>query len=237
LDAHDVGILNDGTPIFVNTRHNCLSVPDPVHSFRMHWKPPFISRVVDEDRCHLNGLAMRNHEPAFVTAVSRSDTVDGWRDRRRDGGVVLEVPSGGVVCEGLSMPHSPRWHNDRLWVLNSGEGQLGYIEDNKFVSVAFCPGFLRGLAFIGGFAYVGLSKPRYERFEGLGLDAILRDKDTEPWCGIQVIDCNTGACVDWLRIDGAVSEIYDVAGLKGVQTPMAVGTQSEELLNFITFAE
>ncbi|HGG06323.1 MAG TPA: DUF4915 domain-containing protein, partial [Aliiroseovarius sp.] len=110
LDAHDVGIDDNGEVIFVNTRFNCLSTTSARHSFEVVWKPPFISDIVDEDRCHLNGLAMENGKPKYVTAVSRSNTIDGWRDRRADGGIVMEVESGEVVCEGLSMPHSPRMH-------------------------------------------------------------------------------------------------------------------------------
>lgn len=150
LDAHDIGIDGNGRPIFINTRFNCLAATDPRHSFREVWRPPFISALVDEDRCHLNGLAMDNGEAAYVTAVSRSDTIDGWRDRRDNGGVVIDVRSNKIVCEGLSMPHSPRLHNGELWILNSGTGELGVVEGaakgkGKFVPRVFCPGFARGL--------------------------------------------------------------------------------------------
>jgi uncharacterized protein (TIGR03032 family) len=239
LDAHDIGAGNDGEPVFVNTRFNCLATTDPRHSFRPLWRPPFISALVDEDRCHLNGLAMDGTEPAYVTAVSRSDTIDGWRDRRADGGVVIDVRTGTIVCEGLSMPHSPRLHNGQLWLLNSGTGELGRVTgldsgQGRFEPLAFCPGFLRGLSFFGNFAFVGLSKPRYKRFEGLALDARLKQADSEPWCGVQVIDLTSGACVDWFRIDGAVSELYDVEVLPGMLCPMSVSLASADLASLIT---
>ena len=182
LDLHDVGVDADGTPIFVNTRFNCLATASARHSFRPIWKPPFISGLLDGDKCHLNGLAMRDGRPAYVTAVSRSDVIDGWRDRRADGGVVIDVASGAVVCEGLSMPHSPRIHRGDLWLLNSGTGDLGIVEGlgegaGRFAPRAFCPGFLRGLALIDKYAVVGLSKPRYKRFEGLALDERLQKAD------------------------------------------------------------
>lgn len=240
LDAHDVGLDENGDPIFVNTRMNCLARPDPRHSFAEVWRPSFISALVDEDRCHLNGLAMRDGKPAFVTASSRSDTVDGWRDRRASGGVVIDVESGEIVCEGLSMPHSPRWHNGELWVLNSGTGELGVVEGAEtgkgtFVPRVFCPGFVRGLAFHGGYAFVGLSKPRYQRFEGLALDGKLQAADSEPWCGIQIIDLARGVCAEWFRIDGAVAELYDVEVLPGVACPMALAPTSPELNSFVTW--
>lgn len=240
LDAHDLGIDRDGRILFVNTRFNCLSTISERHSFRPVWAPPFVSRIVDEDRCHLNGMAMRDGRPAFVTAVSRSDTIDGWRDRRADGGVVVDVETGRIVCQGLSMPHSPRWYRGRLWLLNSGTGELGSIvpadgdSEGRFEPLTFCPGFLRGLSFHGRYAFVGLSKPRYQRFEGLALDERLRVADSEPWCGVQVIDLDTGACVEWFRIDGAVAELYDIGVLPGVTCPMSLGFGSEELMNLVT---
>ena len=239
LDAHDVGLTEDGRILFVNTLYNCLATSSRRHSFKPVWKPDFISRIVKEDRCHLNGLAMDAGRPAFVTAVSRSDTIDGWRDRRADGGVVLEVESGRVVAQGLSMPHSPRLHAGRLWLLNSGTGELGWIDReaepaHAFKPLAFCPGFTRGLAVHGNYAIVGLSKPRYERFEGLALDERLRQADSEPWCGLQVLDLTTGVCVHWFRIDGTVHELYDVSVLPGITCPMALGFATDEILGFLT---
>ncbi len=241
LDAHDVGINSEGQPVFVNTRFNCLATVSPKHSFKMLWKPPFISALVDEDRCHLNGLAMADGKPRYVTAVSRSDTIDGWRDRRADGGIVIDVESNQIVCKGLSMPHSPRIHNGKLWLLNSGTGELGVVEidkhgKGKFEPKVFCPGFLRGLAFHGNFAFVGLSKPRYKRFEGLPLDQKLKDVDSEPWCGVQIIDLSSGTCVDWFRIDGKIAELYDLEVLPEVVTPMAVPPESKEAASLVTFA-
>ena len=243
LDAHDIAIDSDGRIIFVNTRFNCLATVSTRHSFEMIWKPHFISKLIGEDRCHLNGLAMANGHPAYVTAVSRSDTIDGWRDRRSDGGIVIDVQNDQIICEGLSMPHSPRMHRGELWVLNAGTGELGIVTPSKerqkrmsrFVPRIFCPGFLRGLAFHENLAFVGLSKPRYKRFEGLALDTKLENTDSEPWCGIQVIDLDTCCCVDWLRIDGAVAELFDVSIVPGFRCPMVVSPTSADAATFITY--
>ena len=153
---------------------------------------------------------------------------------------MIDVTRDEIVCEGLSMPHSPRWHDDQLWVLNSGTGELGVIKGIEsgmgfFEPCVFCPGFLRGLAFHKGYAFVGLSKPRYKRFEGLPLDQKLKDADSEPWCGLQIIDLVKGTCVDWFRIDGSVTELYDVEVLPGIKTPMAVSPGSPEASNLVTF--
>ena len=243
LDIHDVGLLSDGRIVFVNTLYNCLATTSERHSFTPLWAPPFISKIVKEDRCHLNGLALHEGVARFVTAVSRSDTIDGWRDRRAHGGVVVDVQSGEVVVDGLSMPHSPRMHRGKLWLLNSGTGELGWIEPARaargaqFHAVAFCPGFVRGLAFFDDYAFVGLSKPRYQRFEGLELDRKLAEADSEPWCGVQVIDLRGGTCAHWFRIDGSVTELYDVAVVPGNVRPMAIGFANNEIMEFITHEE
>lgn len=240
LDIHDIGLTQDGGIVFVNTLYNCLATTSDRHSFTPLWKPSFISKIVREDRCHLNGLAMEAGTPRYVTAVSASDTVDGWRDRRANGGIVIDVQSGAVVLGGLSMPHSPRMYRGRLWLLNSGTGEIGWIErgpsaqDARFRVLAFCPGFVRGLAFHGRYAFVGLSKPRHERFEGLALDRRLGEADSEPWCGVQVIDLDTGECVHWFRIDGSVVELYDLGVVPDVVRPMALGFTTDEILNLIT---
>lgn len=237
IDVHDVAVDADGQAVFVATLFGCLATASERFSFRPLWKPGFLSRLAAEDRCHLNGLAMRDGRPAFVTAVSRSDVADGWRDRRVGGGVVIDVARNEIVAEGLSMPHSPRWHNGRLWLLNAGTGEFGHIDPKSgaFVPVAFCPGFLRGLAFFGDFAVVGLSRPRENRtFSGLPLDDRLKAADSEARCALQVIDLRTGDVVHWLRIEGLIEELYDVVVLPGVRRPMAIGFVSDEIRRILT---
>jgi uncharacterized protein (TIGR03032 family) len=188
--------------------------------------------LAPQDRCHLNGLALVDGRAAYVTTVSQSDVADGWRDRRSDGGCVVDVRSNRVVATGLSMPHSPRWYRDRLWVLNSGTGYFGHIdfELGRFVPMTFCPGYLRGLTFVGNYAVVGLSRPRHDStFGGLALQEELKRHDAEPQCGLQVIDLNSGDVVHFLRLQGDVSELYDVVALPGVNRPMALGFKSDEI--------
>jgi uncharacterized protein (TIGR03032 family) len=238
IDAHDIGLDAKGRPIFVNTLFSCLARPSETHSFAPVWKPPFISRLAAEDRCHLNGLAMRDGAPAYVTLVAQSDLADGWRDRRRDGGALLDVGSGEAVATGLSMPHSPRWRDGRVWLLNSGLGEFGFINpnDGRFDVVAFCPGYARGLAFLDGFAIIGLSRPRdgAVTFEGLPLTERLTQAGAEPRCGLLVIDLERGDVVEWLRIEGVVQELYDVVALPGVRRPSAIGFKSDQIRRTIT---
>ncbi|MFN9090136.1 MAG: TIGR03032 family protein [Alphaproteobacteria bacterium] len=240
LDIHDVGIGAGDRPVFANTLFNCVATVADGHSFRPLWQPPFISRLAAEDRCHLNGLAMEGVEPRYVTCVSRSDISDGWRDRRSAGGIVVDVRTGAVVAEGLSMPHSPRLHHGRLWLLNSGTGQFGWVDPQRrhFTPLTFCPGYARGLAFAGGFAIVGLSRARENRtFQGLALDEALRRHDADARCGLVVIDLDTGDITDWIRIEGVIDEIFDVAVLPSVRCPALIGIKTPEIHRVISIAE
>jgi uncharacterized protein (TIGR03032 family) len=241
IDIHDiaVGKTEEGRsgPIFVATAFNCLATISDTASFRPLWRPSFVSELVREDRCHLNGLAMAGERPAFVTAVSRSDVADGWRERRRDGGVVVDVTSGEVVTSGLSMPHSPRLHDGKLWVLNSGRGELGIVDpaDGRFTTVAFCPGYARGLAFAGRFAVIGLSRPRHNQtFEGLELEAALAGKDAAARCGLLIVDTETGRTAEWLRFEHSIDELYDVAIIHGSAQAEAIGFRGEEIESAVT---
>lgn len=235
LDVHDIGVDSDGRVIFVNTAYSCLATTSERWSFKPLWQPPFISGLEREDRCHLNGMAMSEGQPAYVTVVSRSDVARGWREERRDGGCVIDVATGDVVVDGLSMPHSPRVHRGRLWLLNSGTGELGTIERDGFQGLTFCPGFLRGLAFQGDAAVVGLSKQRDHRaFAGLALDDYLKSADEEARCGIYVIDTRSGMILHTLELDGPVTELYDVQVIPGARCPTALGFKFDDIHLTIT---
>ncbi len=240
LDIHDVSVEASGRVVFVNTLFGCLATTSETHSFVPLWQPPFLSRLAAEDRCHLNGLALEDGRVKYVTAVSQSDVADGWRDRRHDGGCVIDVESNEVIATGLSMPHSPRVVGDKLWLLNSGTGHFGFIDrtTGKFERVAFCPGYLRGLSFHGDYAIVGLSKNRENKtFSGLELDENLKSSDVEARCGLQVIDLNSGDVVHWVRIDGLVSELYDVVVLPDVVRPQALGFKTDEIRRVLRVGE
>ncbi len=231
IDTHDVATDDEGV-IFVNTLFSCLARPSETHSFVPVWQPPHISKLAAEDRCHLNGLAVKDGKAAFVTCVSQTDVNEGWREHRRAGGVVIDVQTNDVVADGLSMPHSPRWYQGKLWVLNSGEGEFGYVDlkTGQFMAVAFCPGYLRGMSFHGDYAILGLSKPRGSKtFEGLNLNNKLESKQVKARCALQVVHLKTGDIVHELRIEGVVEELYDVCVLPNSRCPMAIGFMNDEI--------
>lgn len=237
IDFHELGVGSDGVVTVVNTRFSCLCVPSVRHSFRPVWRPRFVSALVPEDRCHLNGLAMRDGAPRYVTVVAATDTAQGWREQRMGAGLAIDLTDDSTACEGLSMPHSPRWHDDRLWLLNSGTGEIGSVEDGGFRPLAFAPGFLRGLAFHGDFMAVGLSKPRDGRFEGLGLDQRLAEAGEAEWCGIQLRSAHDGSLLEWLRLEGPITELFAVCILPGVRNAITLGPRTAEIRDVITIEQ
>lgn len=235
LNVHDVTVDKNQRLIFINTDFSCLATLRSGFSFDPIWQPPFINRLVAEDRCHLNGLAMQDGAPVFVTACSRTNEAAGWRNHRMDGGIVMHIPSNEMVATGLSMPHSPRWYRDKLWLLNSGTGEFGFLDGERFIPVTFCPGFVRGLAFHGDYVLVGLSKLRSKNLSGLPLETKLAEIGNTSQCGLFVIDVNTGTVVHWLHINGVVEELFDVVVLPNTRLPRVVGWQEDEIDRLVNF--
>lgn len=232
IDIHDMAVDVDGRLLFVSASFSCIATTSPRHSFTALWTPPFVSRLAREDRCHLNGLALEAGRPRFATAVATTDVAGAWRDHKTDGGVVIDIASGEIAAAGLSMPHSPRWHDGRLWLHNSGTGEFGRIDldSGRFEPVAFLPGFLRGLSFAGRYAIAGLSRSRPDRtFAGLALEQALRDTRASARCGLFVIDLARGDIVEWLEISGVIEELYDVAVLPGCRRPTLLGVVGDDI--------
>lgn len=206
---------------FVNTRFSCLctSSRDLRYSFVPRWRPPFIRAIAPEDRCHLNGLAMLDGQPRLVTALGTSDEPGGWRLHKRDGGVLIDVPTSEIITCGLSMPHSPRCHHGRLWVLNSGVGGFGVVDPHtgKYEHITELPGFTRGLDFCGRYAFIGLSQVRESAvFSGI---AIAERPLAERSCGVWVVDIVTGETVAFVKFEDGVQEIFAVQVLPGRRYP------------------
>src|SRR5262245_46017059 len=210
---------------FVNTRFSCLCTRSHTHSFVPRWRPPFITALAPEDRCHLNGLCLVEGRPAFVTALGATDTPGGWRADKKSGGVLMEVDSGEVITRGLSMPHSPRWHDGRLWVLESGSGGFGCVDPatGKYEALTTLPGFTRGLDFCGPLAFIGLSQVRESAvFSGI---SIAERPLAERCCGVWVVNVETGETVAYVKFEDAVQEIFAVQVLPGVRHPDVINDQ------------
>ncbi|NES25544.1 MAG: TIGR03032 family protein [Symploca sp. SIO3E6] len=217
IDIHDLA-WGKQKLWFINTRFSSLCTLDFNHSFVPQWRPNFITALTPEDRCHLNGLGMVNSLPKYVTALGETDSFKGWREHKAQGGIVMDVETNQVLLRGLSMPHSPRWHNNRLWVLESGNGSLAIADlvSGKIETVTQLPGFTRGLDFWGNLAFVGLSQVRETAvFSGIPLTQRLEERI----CGVWVIHIETGQTVAFLQFEDAVQEIFAVTVLPGIRFP------------------
>jgi uncharacterized protein (TIGR03032 family) len=211
---HEMAYGAGGQLWFVNTRFSCLATLDSESSFVPRWRPPFVTELEPSDRCHLNGLAMVDGQPKYVTALGETNEMAGWRPNKARGGLLMDVDSDAILCRGLSMPHSPRWHGGRLWVCESGSGTLGYVDRNtgRYEAVAAVPGFTRGLDFVGDLAFVGLSQVRESAvFSGIPITERLAPE--ERTCGVCVVDLRRGEPIALLKFESGVQEVFAVAVL------------------------
>jgi uncharacterized protein (TIGR03032 family) len=217
IRIHEIGWI--GPELWaVNTRFSCLCTFDGEHSFVPRWRPPFISGLAPEDRCHLNGMCIVDGAPKYVTCLGTADTAHGWRAHKADGGCLLDVESGEFLLRGLSMPHSPRLYDGRVWLLESGHGSVSVADLAKGTTTEIIrvPGFTRGIDFCRQFAFVGLSQVRETAiFSGIPLV----EQVNERTCGVWVIDLRSGETVAWLRFEVTVQEIFSVQVLPGIRFP------------------
>jgi len=228
IDAHEIAWVGDELWI-VNTQFSCLCTIDPNFSFVPRWKPPFISELARQDRCHLNGLALdTDGRPRYVTALGATDEAEGWRKEKLSGGCLIDIRSGEIMARGFCMPHSPRVHDGRLWLLDSGNGRLVTVDLNSgdVDLVAQLPGYARGLELIGPLAFVGLSKVREKAVFG-GVP-IAQDPD-QCKCGVWVVDTRNGQIVGFLEFQETIRELFDVKLMRGIRFPAIVGLEKDTI--------
>lgn len=225
VSAHEVGWVN-GRLIFMNTRFSCLATTSEEFSFEPIWKPPFISKIVAEDRCHLNGMAIDSAGVNFVTALGKSDTQEGWRANKKDGGILMHVPTGEIVAHGFCMPHSPRIYARKLWILDSGVGQMQVVDPKSGVRETVCrfPGYGRGLTFYDRFAFVGLSKIRESNMFG-GLP--ISEHISELKCAVCVVDLQSGQIVGFIEFTKGIEELFDIVVIPNYTSPHIIGFEEE----------
>ena len=230
IDIHEMAWTKDDELWVINTRFSCLCTLDDDHSFVPRWRPHFVSALALEDRCHLNGLGLRDGQVKYVTALGETDSAGAWRANKRDGGILMDVPENKVLLRGLSMPHSPRFYQDKLYVLESGKGSIARVdlETQSLHEVASLPGFTRGIDFFGPLAFIGLSQVRETAtFSGLPLTERLQERT----CGVWVVNLDTGHIVAFLRFESGVQEIFGVQLLRGIRFPEIVPWNDRHMFN------
>ena len=226
IDGHEM-VWIDGELWIANTLFSCLCTLTPEYSFQPRWRPPFVSQLAAEDRCHLNGVASDGAAVRYVTTLGETDAKEDWRANKAAGGCLIDVSASRVVARGLCMPHSPRLIGDRLWVLNSGRGEVAAVDAaaGEVTPVVQLPGYTRGFAANGPLGFVGLSKIREtSTFGGLPI----AESDQELVCGVGVVDLQSGRQVAAFQFLSGVDEIFDVQLLPGVRFPAVHGPFAQD---------
>ena len=193
LYLHELSMIGDvlyGNAVGMNS---VVSFTD--RDYRLEWWPRCAERRGKVDVAHnyiqLNSIAAGASlkESYFSASTDRMSS-------RRPGHLNFPVDKRGVVffgrtrepvLRGLTRPHSARLHQRKLWVNNSGYGEVGFARDDRFESIARLPGWTRGLSFKGRVAFVGLSRviPRFRSYApGVATRSSV--------CGISAVDTRTG---------------------------------------------
>lgn len=195
----------------VNTGLSCLSLLRETGDAVVGWKPCFISHLTDDDRCHLNGLAMQDGRPRYTTALGHSDRPLGWRAEPFQSGIVMDVPTGTVIANGLIVPRSPQVHLGRLYLLQSWIGELCLVDTRSgtIECIQAFPGYLAGMGCHRGYAFVALS--RVPDPEIAGSAALTLREDLA--CGIAVVNLRTGRAEEAINFLTGIDQVSDLAVL------------------------
>lgn len=247
INIHDIDWGDEGLWA-VNSSFSCLCTLEPDYSFVPRWKPHFISELVAEDRCHLNGMTLKDGKPAYVTTFSKFDKAGMWRGGEKFDGTLMDVESNQILVDGLAMPHSPRWYNDRVYFCNSGHGLVCtyHPQTQQTETLAEVPGFTRGMDFYGPIMFVGLSKVREA---DVTKPAPLSEKYDETHSGIWLFDLNENSEVSnaeesdtmkeigHIKFTGNVDQIYDVAVIPNSSFPELIEPTHPRMRNHFSHPE
>lgn len=226
IDIHDIRYSEKYDKIFfVSPVYNSVLTVSKHKSFDVFWTPNFISKTHNgklsrEDRCHLNGIALVNGLPKYVTAACTRDYYYAWKEHHGEG-VVIDIETNEIVCGNLYAPHSPGWYKDRLYIGEAGTGYFGYVDLQKkeFVPKKFLPGFIRGITFVNNYALVTLSKDRHcVCFADIPLGKTLQENGQSSMCGFCVINLESFDIIEYLEFSG-VDEVYDIVALPNIMRP------------------
>jgi len=226
LDIHDLSFGTDGRLFAVNTLFSCIIGIDDQYNFTPYWTPPFIDKLVSEDRCHLNGMAMKDGLPKYTTTFNQGNSHQSWRENITKTGVVFDIDSNEVIAGNLPMPHTPRLFDNELYVLLSATGELIKIDINtgKYDVVVKLEGFVRGMSLYKDYLFIGLSKLRKNSSTFGKLD--FAEKASQS--GIMIVHLPTGSIAGKITYLASLDEIYDVHILPDVIRPNIMNTRTPD---------
>ncbi len=222
-DMHEI-TFDAGELWAVNTSFSCITKMSDKDHFIPVWQPDFITELAPEDRCHLNGLIMKDGIPEYVTFFDRSNEDNGWRKTPINTGVLYDCQKQEVVVDGLSMPHSPTKHGDDIFFLQSATGQvMKYNTKTKETTqIIQLNSFLRGLAIYDDFLFIGASKMRKssKTFKNLPITE-------NSFAGIEIVNYKTGKRIAGLSYTDNISEIFEVKVIPEMTKPIML-TENDE---------
>jgi len=235
INIHDIAWGDEGLWV-VNSTFSCPSTLSPDNSFVARWKPKFISKLVPEDRCHLNGMAMLNGKPKYVTTFNMEDSRDSWSEGRIDYGTLIDIDTDEILIEGMIMPHSPKVYKGEVYVCESGLGvvwRYNPITKEK-AQVVKLQGFTRGLYFYGGVMFVGLSQVRASEIKTPSPISTMYD---ETYAGVWMINLEDNTEIGHIKFDGDVDQIYDIAIIPDSTMPELLNVNSSLTRHIFDFRD
>lgn len=221
VDLHDLAFGN-GDLYGVNTGFSCIVRVNHTASWEPVWLPPSLKIPQPGDWYHLNGMAMHQGKPRYVSSLGKGNKPNAWRDALPYGGMLWDIDANAPLLENLPMPHSPRMAGENLWMLLSATGELIKVnlEKNEYQIHARVPALLRGMAITEQYCIVGASRIRQNasaaRHLYIGVE--------ESWAGVLIIDRYTGAIAAELRFEAGIEDLFDIAILPGIRNPKIIGT-------------
>ena len=226
VDIHDLNFGKDGKLYAVNTLFSCIISLDDDYNFTPYWKPWFVDKIVSEDRCHLNGMAMQDGLPKYATAFNTGNSMQSWREDITSTGVIMDVTTNEIVVEGLAMPHSPRIYNGELYCLLSATGELIKVnpQNGTHETIIQLDGFVRGMDLYQDYLFIGLSKLRKNSSTFAKLDFA----DSANEAGIMIVHLPTASIAGKINYQTSLDEIYDVHVLANKRRPNILNTLKPE---------
>jgi uncharacterized protein (TIGR03032 family) len=201
LYIHDLALVGDTLHANAVGENSVVALPGDGRAERVWW--PRSIETDDGPEFGRNHLQLNSIAAGPTLARSFFSASAAAPTHRRPGhrnfpvdrrGVIFSGATREPIAHGLTRPHSARLHDGRLWVDDSGYGEVGVIEDGRFTPTTRLPGWTRGLCFAGDVAFVATSRviPRFRQYAP-GLDV------ERSVCGVHAVETTSGRVLASIR--------------------------------------
>lgn len=241
LYLHDVCLMQ-GELYATITGKNFLAKIDMNSGWERVWWPECVDELgkagFDQNYLQFNSIAAgATPENSYYTSFSqetggnKKPWEDGYGPKGR--GVLFNGESRKSVIQGLTCPHSARFHQNKVWLCNSGYGSVGTLNPDedldpkeRYQETLRVPGFTRGMSFHGDYGFVGLSKviSFYEPYA----PGLVPEKSL---CGVVIFNVVTGEEVARLYWPEGY-QIYEVVVLPNISNAMLPMKKENDKFNW-----